>query len=100
MSNQIIQEKLSKDYSEDIFMQQKKYLSEKNMFLLDIDIYNEYYVYKDYIVSCEKNHYYIKYDECEICVNDINSLYNELIQDNISNDFIEYIMASLMLKGE
>ena len=29
MSNQIIQEKLSKDYSEDIFMQQKKYLSEK-----------------------------------------------------------------------
>ena len=29
MSDQMIQEKLSKDYSEDIFMQQKKYLSEK-----------------------------------------------------------------------
>ena len=29
MSEQIIQEKLSKDYTEDIFMQQKKYLSEK-----------------------------------------------------------------------
>ena len=29
MNNQIIQEKLSKDYSEDILMQQKKYLSEK-----------------------------------------------------------------------
>ena len=29
MSDQMIQEKLSKDYSEDIFLQQKKYLSEK-----------------------------------------------------------------------
>ena len=29
MSDQMIQEKLSQDYSEDIFMQQKKYLSEK-----------------------------------------------------------------------
>ena len=30
-NNQIIAEKLSKDYSEDISNQQKKYLSEKNI---------------------------------------------------------------------
>ena len=67
-----------------------------NDLLIERDIRYDHYICNGYIISYYDNCFNVRYDGHEFSIDNVDELYSRL--SNMSNEFIDYIASSLMLR--